>query len=81
MEVKELLERSLHEITALRHANEILQAKVEVFEACAAMVQAEPSRRGYGAMHPDIAFELRQKLDADASQPDDKKVTTTKRTR
>jgi hypothetical protein len=46
MEVKELLERSLHEITALRHANEILQAKVEVFEACAAMVQAEPSRRG-----------------------------------
>ena len=63
MELKELLERALDEVTSLRRANEILQAQVHVFESCAAMVNAEPPRRGYGAMHPDVAYELRQRLD------------------
>jgi len=65
MELKELLERSEEEIRALRRVIEILQAKVEVFEVCADMVRAEPPpRRGYGAVHPDVVYELKQRLDA-----------------
>lgn len=63
MDTKELLQRSHMEIVGLRRANELLSAKIEVFELCSSMVQAEPPRRGYRAMHPDIAHELQQRLD------------------
>lgn len=62
MENQELLERALSEIKSLRRNNELLSARLEMFDLVMSALHGKPAERREGLMHPDIAYELEKKL-------------------
>jgi hypothetical protein len=60
-ELKQLLLDAIHEIHSLRHANQILSAKVEMIELFECVLHTQPVRRGQGAS-PDVAWALQKKI-------------------
>jgi hypothetical protein len=46
-ELKQLLLDAIHEIHSLRHANQILSAKVEMIELFECVLHTQPVRRGH----------------------------------
>lgn len=61
--MKHLLQSAANEIRALRRENEILNAKVEVMELFACTLHTSPARKNLGAMHPDVLYQLTEKID------------------
>jgi hypothetical protein len=59
METKELLERAVIEIEGLRRRVELLDAQMGVVQVFAAALGL---RQSGGAMAPDFAWEIRQKI-------------------
>lgn len=64
MEEKELLQRALSEIKSLRNRNELMTARLDMFDMVMSALHAQPARSGTGLMHPDIAYEIQKKLDS-----------------
>ncbi len=64
MNEKELLERALSEINGLRKSNEIMRARLDMFDAVMSALHGQPARETQGMMHPDIAYEIQKHLRA-----------------
>lgn len=64
METKELLERALAEINSLRRRNEIMSAKLDMFDNVMSALHGQPARERGGLTSPDIAFEIEKHLTA-----------------
>lgn len=62
MEEKELLERALSEITRLRNQNELMRARLDMFDAVMSALHGSPATEQGGLMSPDIAYEIKKKL-------------------
>lgn len=50
-----------HEIQGLRRSNEVLSAKVEVFESMMCLLHTQPATRSMGAS-PDVVFALEKRI-------------------
>lgn len=57
-----LLKGALIEINGLRRRNEVMVARLEMFDNMMLIFNATPSRQG-GLMSPDIAWEINQHLE------------------
>lgn len=62
MNEKELLERALSEIKGLRRQNELMHARLSMFDAVMSALHGTPAHESRGLMHPDIAHEIEVKL-------------------
>jgi hypothetical protein len=62
MNEKELLERALSEINGLRNKNNLMAARLDMFDAVMSALHGTPAREGNGLMHPDIAYEIQKHL-------------------
>ncbi len=61
MEIIELLKEAEAQILRLRRTNEILSAKMEVFDSLICVLHTAPASRSQGA-EEDIAWRLRQTI-------------------
>lgn len=64
MDEKELLTRALSEIKGLRSRNEIMAARLDMFDAVMSALHGQPARQSGGLMHPDIVYEIEKHLKA-----------------
>ena len=62
MEEQELLERALSEINYLRNSNQIMKARLDMFDAVMSALHGRPAEQRDGLMAPDIAYELSKKI-------------------
>lgn len=60
--MKEVIQKAINEITALRRKNEILEAKVEVLNIFRDAIRARAPEYGYGACQVDIVFKLENEI-------------------
>lgn len=63
----DLLQRAKDEINGLRHRNEIMRARLDMFDSIMTIFRTEPQRNSQG-MSPDIAFEIEKFIQADKSK-------------
>lgn len=63
-----MMETAIHEIRSLRRHNEILSAKVEVFESMMQVLHTSPATRSQG-MSPDIAWQMEKHLASQKEAP------------
>lgn len=59
---KELLQRALGEIKGLRKQNELMTARLDMFDAVMSALHGQPAHSGKGLMHPDIVYEIEKHL-------------------
>jgi hypothetical protein len=71
---KNTAQAALNEIESLRKQNELMAAKLDMFDKCFLMFNTTPAYPSYGAMHPDAAYELRKAIAA-AEQTEKAKET------
>lgn len=69
MNEKELLERALAEIKGLRRQNEIMRARLDMFDNVMSALHGSPAREQNGLMHPDIAYEIEKHLKTSEQKP------------
>lgn len=62
MTEKELLEYALNEINGLRHQNELMKVRLDMFDDIMSALHGQPAQHKSGLMHPDIAHEIRKYL-------------------
>lgn len=62
MDEKELLQRALSEIKGLRKSNELMNARLDMFDDIMSALHGHPAHKQTGAMHPDIAYEIEKYL-------------------
>jgi len=62
MNEKELLQRALSEINGLRKQNELMTARLDMFDAVMSALHGKPAYHDSGAMAPDIAHEIEKYL-------------------
>jgi len=62
-EIRHILNEARHEIIALRRRNEILGAKVEVFESMMCLLHTRPAEHNQ-PMSPDIAWQIEKAVEA-----------------
>lgn len=62
MNEKELLERALSEINGLRNQNQLMRARLDMFDAVMSALHGQPAKEHGGLMHPDIAYEIQKHL-------------------
>lgn len=62
MNIPELLNDARHEIISLRRRNEILSAKVEVFDSLMCLLHTSPAQHSQ-AMSPDVAWQIEKGLE------------------
>lgn len=62
MNEKELLERALSEINSLRRQNELMRARLDMFDNVMSALHGQPARENNGLMSPDIAYEINKYL-------------------
>lgn len=62
MEEKELLQRALVEINALRNQNEMMQARLDMFDDIMSALHGTPARKMGVVMNFDIVYEIEKKL-------------------
>lgn len=63
MEEQELLKMALGEIQQLRHENQIMRARLQMFDSMMSVFNADPGGDRIGGMHPDIVHELQKRLE------------------
>jgi len=71
MNTEELLKTSLEhlvsakrEIIALRSQNQLMAARLEMFDNVMTVLNTEPARRGYGMSAPELVYEIDKLLAA-----------------
>ncbi len=57
-----MLERALNEITSLRNQNQLMRARLDMFDAVMSALHGQPARESGGLMAPDIAYEIKKHL-------------------
>ena len=62
MNEKELLEKALSEIQSLRNQNQLMRARLDMFDAIMSALHGQPAHVHIGLMSPDIAHEIQKHL-------------------
>lgn len=62
MDEKELLRRALSEIQSLRRRNEIMAARLDMFDNVMSALHGQPAHERGGLMSPDIVYEIEKHL-------------------
>lgn len=62
MEEKQLLEHALNEINSLRRSNELMRARLDMFDAVMSALHGQPARENGGLMSPDVTHEIRKRI-------------------
>lgn len=68
MNEKELLQGALNEINGLRKSNELMRARLDMFDDIMSALHGQPAINKGGLMHPDIAYEIKKHLDNEANK-------------
>lgn len=63
MNEQQMLQSALSEINSLRKQNELMAARLEVFDTMMRLFHTQPNFGGGGLMHPDIAWEINKYLE------------------
>ncbi len=63
VEIQRLLKQAANEIKSLRQQNQLMSARLEVYDTMKLMLNTEPNYPRSGAMHPDIVYELEKAND------------------
>lgn len=71
MENLELLQRASNEIKNLRSQNQLMAARLGVFDDMMMLLKATPVYPGYGAMSPDVVYEIEKAIAADKSKKEE----------
>lgn len=58
----QLLKEAVNEIRSLRNQNQLMSARLEMFDSVMAVLNTEVARRGQG-MSPDLAWEIERHLE------------------
>jgi len=61
--MKELLESALNEIQSLRRQNELMKARLDMFDAVMSALHGQPALDRQGLMALDVAYELRKQIE------------------
>lgn len=69
MEARILLEESVIEINCLRRQNEVMRAKLEMFDSMMLLFTTEPYRKGQG-MSPDLVAGIERFLKENEHNPE-----------
>lgn len=72
MENKELLQRASSEIKQLRSQNQLMAARLEVFDSMILLFTSMPQRQG-GLMSPDVVWEIEKAISVDELNSDNGK--------
>lgn len=59
-ETKDILLRAVDEITSLRRQNELMNAKLEMFDSLMLVLNTQPAYPRTQGMSPDIVWEMRK---------------------
>jgi hypothetical protein len=62
MNEKELLQRALSEIKSLRNRNQLMAARLDMFDAVMSALHGQPARENSGLMSPDIVYEIEKAI-------------------
>ena len=62
MEEKELLQSALNEIKSLRKSNQLMAARLDMFDAVMSALHGQPAQQRDGLMSPDIVYEIEKHL-------------------
>lgn len=65
MDNKELLQRASSEIKGLRSQNQLMAARLGVFDDMMMVLKTPAVYPGYGGMSPDIVYEIDKAIEAD----------------
>lgn len=68
MENLELLQRAKDEIKSLRSQNQLMAARLGVFDDMMMLLKAAPIYPSYGAMHPDVVYEIDKLIESDKNK-------------
>lgn len=71
MESLELLQRAKDEIKTLRSQNQLMAARLGVFDDMMMLLKAAPVYSSYGSMHPDVVYEIDKAIEADKNKKED----------
>lgn len=63
-EEQNLLQRAASEIRSLRRSNELMSAKLEMFDNVMSALHGQPATNRSGAMAPDVVWEIEKYLEA-----------------
>lgn len=66
---KRLLQEALTEIRTLRNQNQLMTARLDVYDEMMRLFHIEPKYRPHGLMHPDIAYEIDKYLESRNMNP------------
>lgn len=61
---EQLLERALIEINSLRNRNQLMAARLDMFDAVMSALHGQPAQQTQGMMNPDIAYDIKKHLEA-----------------
>jgi hypothetical protein len=67
MENKDLLQRASNEIKTLRSQNQLMAARLDMFDSMMLIFTSVPQRQG-GLMSPDIIYEIEKAIEADKNK-------------
>lgn len=64
MEETDLLKRALAEINSLRNQNELMRARLDMFDAVMSALHGQPATHHDRVMAPDVAYDIQRKIDS-----------------
>lgn len=68
---QELLERALVEIKSLRKKNELMTARLEMFDSVMSALHGQPAYSRIGLVAPDIVYDLTKAINQENKSNDD----------
>lgn len=68
MDTKELLQRAVSEIKSLRREQELMRARLDMFDAVMSALHGRPAHPDGGLMSPDIVWEIENHLNSKTEQ-------------
>ena len=67
-----LLQLAKNEIISLRNQNQLQAARLGVFDDMMMLLKATPVYPGYGAMSPDVVYEIDKSIEYEKRKTEDK---------
>jgi hypothetical protein len=58
MDEKQMLQHAIGEIKTLRASNQLMSARLEVYDQMMRLFHTQPNYGSHGMMHPDIVYEI-----------------------
>lgn len=65
---RQMLQEAANEIKSLRRQNELMAARLEVFDKCMLLLHTPPAYQAQGGMHPDLVWKIEKHLDEQKSE-------------